>query len=195
MSAPSLKYSLTLDRADFEDADRLVRAVLFQGKPETPLRPRKVTDVAEHLRKDDQRYIAKELAKGGLDGLCYNSSSTSKTFTVWINPNLDPYTDLYRTTLLHELVHGYLREYRHGRKFRQAIGRVLYHYCDIVSPLQDPGAVIKTYGLFYSRRGSQESSAEYLLRLQREGEEIRDTAENEYSDILESYLVLGGTWP
>ena len=191
MARPSLKYSLQLDREEFDMAERLVKAVLLTGKKN----PRpfstlvQVTDNYDRLSDNDRKFIQEwpSEEKGILEGLCCWDPKDAHKFSIWLSPQMNPMSDLYRLSLLHELVHGYMNYSAHDAKFRRVLGRVMYHYCDIVCPLDDPGFQVLALNYRYTRQRRGEYDSDYLQRLVTAKDEIQTIAETEYSQVLEMY--------
>lgn len=193
MRNQGLKYSLTMDRDDFYDAQRLVMAVLLTTKRRGPFNTLvRVTEDYARLSEVDREYISEwdSQANGQLDGLCCWPGEGKAEFSIWLNPRMDPLSDLYRLSLLHELVHGYLNHAEHDAKFRNMLGRVMYHYCDIVSPIDNVGFQVAALNHRYTRQRKNEDADTYMRRIVGDKEEIQTIAEMEYSRVAEMYERL-----
>lgn len=180
-----------MDRDDFLDAQALVKATLLTTNRRGPFNTLvRVTDDYNELAAVDRKFIQNwpsEEKGGDLEGLCCWDSKDRTRFSIWISPDLDPLSDLYRVSLLHELVHGYMNYSAHDAKFRDMLGRVMYHYCDIVSPLQSPGFQVVALNYRYTRRKKTEDTDTFFRRLIRDKEKTQTIAETEYSAVAEMY--------
>lgn len=190
MSGRNLRYSLSLDREEFENAEALVKSVLLtskrkQGPFDTLVH---ATEDYTSLSQSDQDYIRDwDPGKyGELEGLC-TWMDDEPGFNIWLSPKLDPLTDLYRTSLLHELVHGLMSYSKHDGRFRIVLGRAIYHYCDIVTPLDSPGFQVLALNYRYTQQRKNESENDYMRRIIRDRDRIEAKAEAEYSGVLEMY--------
>lgn len=190
MRNQGLKYSLSMDRDEFDDAQRVVMATLLTTKRRGPFNKLvRVTEDYNRLSEVDRSYISEwdSAGKGDLEGLCCWKGGGSDEFSIWLSPHMDPLSDLYRVSLLHELVHGYMNHASHDAKFRNILGRVLYHYCDIVSPLKSPGFLVVALNYRYTKQRKDEPSDDFFRRLVSAKEEIEVIAETEYSSVAEMY--------
>ena len=190
MAARNPRYSLSLDRSDFEDAERLVKALLLtSGKKGAFNTLTQVTENYEHLAPVDREYIESwdYEQDGDLHGLCCWSNSDPHEFAIWISPQINPMSDLYRVSVLHELVHGYLNHASHDAKFRDVLGRALFHYCDIVSPLRSPGFEVAALNYRYTRRKKNEDDESFFHRLILDKEATQERAEKEFIAVQEMY--------
>lgn len=191
MVSRSLKYSLSMDRDDFEAAERLVKAVLLTSRKRPKLFNRLVlaTEDVTQLSAQDQQYIAEwdSEGQGNLEGLCCWKGGDYHAFNIWLSPTMNPMSDLYRVSLLHELVHGYMDYAPHDAKFRDLLGRVFYHYCDIVSPLEGVGIQVSALNYRYMKRKKDESESDFIRRAVLAKEATQTKAEEEYSAVAEMY--------
>src|SRR5690606_11970157 len=148
-----------------------------------------ITENYADLSPADQDYISEwdGEGKGMLEGLCCWKGGGSHNFQIWLNPDMDPLSDLYRVSLLHELVHGYMNHSVHDGRFRNMLGRVMYHYCDIVSPLRDVSFQVIALNYRYTRQRKGEDDKLFLKRLVSAKDEIQTIAETEYSSVRDMY--------
>jgi hypothetical protein len=184
MTSP-LRYSLTgLDRGDFDEADRLVKSVLHSSGPVRNQRIiRTVTSDLSQLVKRDRLYVETSSA---LDGVCCALEHNDEEFDIWLNPLMDPYTDVFRVTLLHELSHVYIG-LKHDHRFKGFLGRVMYAYCDLVSPLSNLDLQVHYMLNKYTRIRSDEHYNAYTDRLSQRAESIREAAEIEFERVKDLF--------
>jgi hypothetical protein len=189
MTAPRLRYSLALDRDLFDEADHIAQATMrVRHNPFVHPHLYLITDDKSELPFNDKAYVEGQLASAdGLDGACCWRESNHHEFGIWMNPQLDPFTDYYRYVLLHELCHGYLGETKHGARFRDFYGRALYHYCDIASPTENVEGFLAFTVYRYSRRKKRETDEEFLSRIKREVGRIQERAEEEQDNVRYFY--------
>lgn len=189
MTRQLLKYSLDLDRELFDEAEAVVLATLrVRNQPSVLPSLYLATSDKNNLPGGDRKYVESHLAtKDGLDGACCTRDDSGYAFNIWLNPNLDPFTDYYRFVLLHELTHGYLREVKHNLRFRDFYSRVLYHYSDLAQPAANVEAFVKFTEYRYSRQKSDETDKDFLSRINRRTEIARQRAEEEQDDVRYFY--------
>lgn len=74
-----------------------------------------------------------------LNGVCFHSGKQPELFTIWMSPNLEPYSMTFEFVLIHELCHGYLGPtVLHGKQWRQYFGRTLLLYSKLINTLAEP---------------------------------------------------------
>lgn len=179
-----MDYDLLLPREDFDKADRLVRATLLGPRFLVPI-ARRMTSDSESLQPENKAYVE---TNPGCTGICFGHEPY---FDVWISPAYkNTNTDWYKDTLLHELVHGYLRAYTHDARWKRFFGRVLHHYNTFVQPINADN-LTATMLKRYTRQRADESPEQYGLRLEMEQDTIAKVAVDERPYIEKAYDQLG----
>lgn len=179
-------YSLPMPWVDFQDADRLVRAVLLQSaKGETP-ELRTATADKSLLETADRAYVEKNQENLGV---CFFDHD-GNFFDIWVHGAfVDTTNDWYRDTVLHELSHGYLKITKHSHRWRRFFGRVLYHYSEIVHPINAPYLTQHMLNR-YTKRADGESMPKWLDRLDDEHASLVGLCSSEVSFISQTYRRL-----
>jgi hypothetical protein len=88
------------------------------------------------------------------------------------------------------LCHGYLREGKHNQRFRDFYGRVLYHYADLAQPVANVEGFIKFTEYRYARQKPNETDDQFLKRIARAVEVVRQRTEEEQDDVRYFYERL-----
>lgn len=180
-----MRYDLGLDREDFDKANRIVKAVLLRSGRAEVYAPNLLTSDANQLNPIDQTYLVDNPESLGV---CFKETN-SNTFDIWVTPAFRTNSDWYRTTVLHELCHGYLGLYVHNHRWRRFFGRVLYHYQAIVQPIGMetllPNAIRRD-----TEQGRDESWPKYLTRIEMEQTAIEKIAVDELDEVFDMYNRL-----
>lgn len=179
-----MKYDLALARPDFEKADRLVRSALLRSGRDKPYALNLVTSDSGLLAPDDQGYLEENPESLGV---CFGDREGS--FDIWVSPAYIGGGEMYTDTVLHELCHGYLNLYRHTNRWVRFFGRVLYHYNELVEPIDVRGLLLRTL-MRYTTQGHDESHRKYVNRVDREAETIAKLAAAELPYVTGLYTRL-----
>lgn len=172
-----LQYSLSgFPKDEFDEAHRLVRSMSSRD-----VQFRQITDDMERLREVDQEFIGN---LNETDAIC--APIRKGVYDLWFNPRLDTNTDFFRVTMLHELTHAYCHMH-HGWAFKSFHGRSIYHYGDIVNPIEDMDKQVLFMLSRYTRIKPKESYEDYCLRVKQDRDHIMTGAELEQDRVRGTY--------
>lgn len=180
------RYDISWDRLEFDKAERLVRAVLLQSGRAQQRSLRLVTSDPALLQSENRDYV--EASSDAL-GVCFGHEE-DQVFDIWLSPAYTDYSnDLFHDTILHELCHGHLGLYKHNQRFRRFFSRVLFHYNDLVSPIDYSKQISDTVRRYTDQR-ADESLSKYVDRMYAEQTSAEKVAITEAPVVAQTYKRL-----
>lgn len=186
-----MRYNLdNFPLEDFTRADALVRATLLaDGRVDTWMSLRRVTTKVEDLETIRRPVVTRHLEKGNIRGFTFTATHNEHEVDLWFHSGwVDPVNPNFRASILHELCHAYLGTRKgHDKTWRRLYARCLFHYHHAVYPIEHHMSLVDLNNWIYTKRGKQETTNQFLKRINADREAWVIQASHEFERVKETW--------